>query len=138
MKNSKKIMIAIIAVGLLAACGKKEEKPVTEPVEQQEIKIDVAIDINRYLLKELENKSNKIDMLMREIDELKEQFQKRPLSSLDEKAVKSSYMRSHLDNPVQKALTQSMHFETQLNEKLRILDDLEHKLIQLAIEIENK
>ena len=75
---------------------------------------------------------------MRELDELKEQFQKRSLSPLDEKAVKNAFMRSHLENPVHKALTQSMHFETQLNEKLRILDDLEHKLIQLAIEIENK
>lgn len=48
MKNSKRIMIALLAVGLLAACGKKEDNPVTEPVEQQEIKIDVAAEAEQY------------------------------------------------------------------------------------------
>lgn len=97
-----------------------------------------AIDINRYLLKELEHKSNKIDILTKELEELKEPHRKRPQSSLNEKTVMHSTRRSHLDSPMQKALTQSINFETQLNEKLRILDELEHKLTQLAIEIDNK
>lgn len=48
MKNNKKMMIALLAVGLLAACGQKEENPVTEPVEQQEIIIDVAAEAEQY------------------------------------------------------------------------------------------
>ncbi|MBD8035630.1 EfeM/EfeO family lipoprotein [Solibacillus sp. A46] len=48
MKNSKRIMIALVAVGLLTACGKKEENPVTEPVEQQEVKVDVAAEAEQY------------------------------------------------------------------------------------------
>ncbi|MBD8031552.1 EfeM/EfeO family lipoprotein [Solibacillus merdavium] len=48
MKNRKKIMFALLAVGLLSACGTKEENPVTEPVEQQEIKIDVADEAEQY------------------------------------------------------------------------------------------
>lgn len=97
-----------------------------------------AIDINRYLLKEVENKSTKIDMLMSEIDELKDQLQKKQPTSIDEKAALNADMLPYLDNQVQRALTQSMSFEAQLDEKLRILDDLEHKLIQLTDEINNK
>ena len=97
-----------------------------------------TIDINRYLLKEIKSKNNKIDRLMSEIDVLKKQQQKIPPSSVDDKAVSNSDMLPHLDKQVQKMLTQSVNFEVQLDEKLRILDDLEHKLIQLANEIENK
>lgn len=95
-------------------------------------------DINHYLLEEIKNKNNQLDILMGEIDELKEQHNKKNSTSLNDKAIIHSVLPSHVDNQIQKVLTQSMNFETQLDEKLRILDDLEHKLIQLANDIDNK
>lgn len=42
---------------------------------------------------------------------------------------------TQLDSQVNKVLAQSMDFEKQLNHKLRLLDDLDHKLNELTIEI---
>ncbi|WP_274308275.1 multidrug ABC transporter ATPase [Solibacillus daqui] len=95
-----------------------------------------VIDINLYLLKEIKNKSNKIDMLMREIEDLKEQHYKQLLSFLDNKPTDSSAALPQLDTPVQKELSQATNFEDQLDEKLRILDDLESELNQLAKKVD--
>lgn len=98
-----------------------------------------VIDINLYLLQELKSKNNKIDLLMGEIDKLKEQLHKESISPVvAENTTINSNILSHLDTQVQKMLTQSVNFETQLDEKLRILDDLEYKLIQLANDINHK
>ena len=94
-----------------------------------------AIDINLYLLKEIKSKSDKIEMLMYEIDELKELHHTKLSSSSTMKAEPNSETLSHLDIQVQKMLTQTTNFEAQLDEKIRILDDLESKLIQLANEV---
>lgn len=48
MKNSKKLMTALLAVSVLAACGQKEEEKVTEPVEQQEAVIDVSAEAEQF------------------------------------------------------------------------------------------
>lgn len=48
MKNSKKIMAALLAVSVLAACGQKEEKQKAEPVEQQEAVIDVSAEAEQF------------------------------------------------------------------------------------------
>ena len=75
---------------------------------------------------------------MDEIDKLKKR-QKDSISPFAENAnTINSDILSHLDTQVQKVLTQSVHFEAQLDEKLRILDDLEYKLIQLTNDINNK
>lgn len=95
-------------------------------------------EINGYLLKEVKNKSNKIDILMIEIDELKEQHQLKPAPPIDDFSSLNPKILAHLDNQIQKMFSQSLNFENQLDEKLRILDDLEHKLIQLTNEIDNK
>ena len=98
-----------------------------------------AIDINLYLLKEIKTKNTKIETLMDEIEKLKEQLRNNPVSPFaDSVNTINTDILSHLDTQVQKVLTQSVHFETQLEEKLRILDDLEHKLIQLANDISKK
>ncbi len=97
-----------------------------------------ATEINHYLLKEIKNKSNKIDMLLIEIDELKEQRQIKTSYYDDNSAAMNPNSLAHLDNQIQNMLTQSMNFEEQLDEKIRILDDLEHKLIQLAKEIDKQ
>ncbi|MEK4530684.1 EfeM/EfeO family lipoprotein [Solibacillus sp. FSL K6-1554] len=48
MKNSKKIMTALLAVSVLAACGQKEEEQKEEPVEQQEAVIDVSAEAEQF------------------------------------------------------------------------------------------
>ncbi|WP_339263893.1 EfeM/EfeO family lipoprotein [Solibacillus sp. FSL W7-1472] len=48
MKNSKKIMTALLAVSVLAACGQKEEEQKAEPVEQQEAVIDVSAEAEQF------------------------------------------------------------------------------------------
>ena len=48
MKNSKKLMTALLAVSVLAACGQKEEEQVAEPEEQQETTIDVSAEAEQF------------------------------------------------------------------------------------------
>ena len=48
MKNSKKLLAVLLAVSVLAACGQKEEEQVAEPVEQQEVAIDVAAEAEQF------------------------------------------------------------------------------------------
>ncbi|MEK5079443.1 EfeM/EfeO family lipoprotein [Solibacillus sp. FSL W7-1436] len=48
MKKSKRLMTALLAVSVLAACGQKEEKQVAEPVEQQEKTIDVSAEAEQF------------------------------------------------------------------------------------------
>lgn len=91
-----------------------------------------VIDINLYLLKEIKNKSNKIDTLLCKIEDLKEKHYKQQLSYLENKPTDSSTAFPHLDNHVQEEFPQTLNFEDQLDGKLRILDDLEDELNQLA------
>lgn len=49
MKNSKKLVAALLAVGVLAACGQKEDDTVEQPVEEQEVKkIDVSKEAEQF------------------------------------------------------------------------------------------
>ena len=48
MKNSKKLMAALLAVSVLAACGQKEEEQVAEPVKQEEVTIDVSAEAEQF------------------------------------------------------------------------------------------
>ncbi|MGN7478297.1 multidrug ABC transporter ATPase [Solibacillus silvestris] len=114
---------------------KKSGQQLTAIYEELKKNRNEAIDINEYLLKEIQSKSDKIDMLMRENEELKEQHQKKLPSPLDNKAVKNTDMHFDLENQIQKLFIQTIDFEAQLDEKLRILDDLEFKLLQLANKI---
>lgn len=88
-----------------------------------------VIDINLYLLKEIKHKSTKIDMLLLEIEELKEQQHKQQLASIENKP---THTLSHFEEHAQDGLPLATNFEEQLDEKLRILDDLEDELNQLA------
>lgn len=94
--------------------------------------------INQNLLQEMLTTSKKVDMLMSTVEELKEQNPKNSPSLLNDPAVINHTMLSELDNQVQKMFNQSSNFEAQLDEKLRILDDLEYQLIQLTTEIDNQ
>lgn len=49
MRNSKKIMVILLATSILAACGEKKEEAAVEPVEQQqEVKVEVAAEANAF------------------------------------------------------------------------------------------
>ncbi|MGN7477127.1 EfeM/EfeO family lipoprotein [Solibacillus silvestris] len=48
MKNSKKLMTALLAVSILAACGQKEDEQAAEPSEQQEAIIDTATETDQF------------------------------------------------------------------------------------------
>jgi iron uptake system component EfeO len=48
MKNSKRLMAALLAVSVLAACGQKEEKTVEQPEQQQEVEVVVAKEADEF------------------------------------------------------------------------------------------
>ncbi|MGE7091464.1 hypothetical protein ACQKII_08360 [Lysinibacillus sp. NPDC048646] len=96
-------------------------------------------NINKFLVKEIEEKTSENEKLLNEIANLKdysEHLLKSDSTLSSEKTILNSQTFSDLDAQVKKILDQSMGFEGQLDAKLRILDDLEQKLNQLAIEIE--
>lgn len=96
---------------------------------------------NQCLVTEIEQKRSENEKLLNEIADLKEQRElllKNDSILSSGKTILNSQTLSDLDTQVKKILDQSMGFEDQLDAKLRILDDLEQKLNQLAIEIEVK
>lgn len=50
MKNAKKLMAVLLVASVLTACNSKEEETVApiEPVEQEEVKIEVAAEADQY------------------------------------------------------------------------------------------
>ncbi|MFJ7737016.1 hypothetical protein ACIQ2D_11815 [Lysinibacillus sp. NPDC097287] len=96
--------------------------------------------VKKYLVKELEEKSNEIEKLLHKITELKERDEDATggSSSLDGEQAKNNQVLAYLDAQVEKVMGQSRDFEEQLDEKLRILNDLERKLDQLVIDIEGQ
>ena len=43
-----KLITALLAVSVLAACGQKEDEPVAEPVEQEEVIVDVSAEAAQF------------------------------------------------------------------------------------------
>ncbi|QDQ00979.1 hypothetical protein FOH38_11185 [Lysinibacillus fusiformis] len=96
-------------------------------------------NIIKYLVKEIEEKRSENEKLLNEVADLKEQREHLVKSDAflsSGKTIVNSQVLSDLDAQVKKIVDQSVGFEEQLEAKLRILDDLEQKLNQLAIEIE--
>jgi len=88
-------------------------------------------NVHDYLVKELAERNNEIHNLSVELAKIKRE--NTALSS-EENSVNGMAL-SHIDAKIQKILAQSIDFEEQLDIKLRILDDLEQQLTQLALEI---
>lgn len=86
-------------------------------------------EFNQSLLTEIKNQSEKIDFLIAENKELKQRSNTKSNQSVT---------LSQIDQQIQKLLNQAGSFESQLDEKLRILDDLEYEIFVLANEIKNK
>lgn len=119
----------------------KQIDAILEELEKNRRALSESDYVKKYLMKELEEKSNKIERLLEEIASLTEK-DRVPLgngtSSSSEKAIVNAQILAHLDTQVKKVLAQSIDFEKQLDKKLSILHDLEQKLNQLSIEIEDK
>ncbi|MEK4424791.1 hypothetical protein [Solibacillus sp. FSL K6-1523] len=97
--------------------------------------------INTYLMKENEEKSEEITKLQNEINSLKQQNanpQQSESSLRNGKYAKNTHLLAYLDAQMKKMLEQSIDFEEQLDVKLRILNELEQKLNQLTDEIEGR
>lgn len=86
-------------------------------------------NVHDYLVKELAERNNEITRLSVELATIKRE--NTALSS-DENSVNAMAL---VDAKIQKILAQSIDFEEQLDIKIRILDDLEQQLTQLALEI---
>jgi len=114
-------------------------------------------EIRQYLLKEIEQKNSTIGKLQHEILELKEQNNKQNEAviilekSLNEKNDSQAGIDSftskrtpsidtetlmQLDHQIKELLSKSLDYEEKIDAKLLIINDLEHKLNQLTVEID--
>ncbi len=104
----------------------QQMKAIIEAVERSRLEHADLDILNKHLALQIEGKSTEIEKLS---DVKKQSF------SLGRKKIMNPEVLTHLDAQVNKVLAQSMDFEKQLNHKLRLLDDLEHKLNELTIDI---
>ncbi|MFJ7981098.1 hypothetical protein ACIQ1D_12485 [Lysinibacillus xylanilyticus] len=104
----------------------QQMKTIIEAIERSRLEQANSDNLNKQLVKEIERKSTEIEKLS---DVKKHKF------SLSGKAIMNPEVLTNLDVQVNKVLAQSLDFEKQLNHKLRLLDDMEHKLNELTIEI---
>lgn len=117
----------------------KQMHSVVEKFEITHKEISETDNVKKYLVKEIEEKSNEIEKLLRELSDVKEPSEDLIGSSssfLNGKHANNPHILAYVDSQVKKILEQSLDFEDKLDEKLRILDDLELKLNQLTIDID--
>lgn len=108
----------------------QQMKTMIEAVEKSQLEQADLDILNKHLVLEIEGKSTEIEKLSEELADLKKHsFFWGP------KTMMNPEFLAHLDARLNKVLAQSIDFEKQLNHKLRLLDDLDHKLNELAIEI---
>ncbi|MGE7109857.1 hypothetical protein [Lysinibacillus sp. NPDC047702] len=94
-----------------------------EAIENSRLEQAHADNLNQYLMKEIEEKLDHINR------------HNSTTNLLEERTMMKNDALIHLDAQVNKVLAQSIDFEDQVEHKLRILDDLEQKLNELATEI---
>ncbi|MFJ8514046.1 hypothetical protein [Lysinibacillus xylanilyticus] len=104
----------------------QQMKTIVEAIERSRVEQTNSDNLNKHIAEEIEGKSTEIEKLS---DVKKHSF------SLSGKTMMNPEALLNLDVQVNKVLAQSIDFEKQLNHKLRVLDDLEHKLNELTIEI---
>lgn len=117
----------------------KQMHNVVEKFEMTHKEISETDNVKKYLVNEIEEKSNEIEKLLKKLSDVKEPSEDLIGSSssfLNGKHANNPQILAYVDSQVKKVLEQSLDFENQLDEKLRILDDLELKLNQLTIDIE--
>lgn len=117
----------------------KQMQSVVEKFEMSHTETSESDNVKEYLVKEIEEKSNEIEKLLKELSDLKEpsgDLIESSSSSLNDRYANNPQILAYVDAQVKKILEQSLDFEEQLDTKLRILDDLEQKLNQLTIDID--
>lgn len=108
----------------------EQMEAIVEAMERSRLEQANSDNLNKYLTKEIEEKSSEIKKLSQQLADEKKQ-----ISSLNGKTMIHPEALTQLDAQVNKVLAQSVDFEGQLDHKLRILDEMEQKLNELAIEI---
>ncbi|MEB2300130.1 hypothetical protein LAV72_10920 [Lysinibacillus xylanilyticus] len=106
----------------------QQMKTIIDAIERS--RLEQANSDNKHLTKEIEEKSSEIAKLSEELADVKKHS-----LSLSGKTMMNPEFLTHVDAQVNKILAQSIDFEKQLNHKLRLLEDLDHKLNELTIEI---
>ncbi|MGE7922440.1 hypothetical protein ACQKND_04550 [Viridibacillus arvi] len=108
----------------------QQMQTIIESFERSSVVQTNSDNLNEHLAIEIEEKNTEIEKLSKELGDVKKHS-----FSLSGKTMINPEVLIHLDSQVKKVLSQSMDFEKQLNYKLRLLDDLDHKLNELSIEI---
>lgn len=108
----------------------QQMKSIIEAIERSRLEQTDSDNLNKHLVKEIEEKSSEVAKLSEELADVKKQS-----PSLSGKTTMVPEFLTRVDAQVNKVLAQSMDFEKQLNHKLRLLEDLDHKLNELTIEI---
>jgi len=103
---------------------------ILEAIENSRLEQANAENLNQYLMKEIEEK------LSKKLEDINKHNSTTNL--LEERTKVKNDALINLDTQVNKILAQSIDFEEQVEHKLRILDDLEQKLNELATEIKAK
>ena len=98
---------------------------------EQLLSLRETINQQHDLLKHIKDKNDEIYSTLEEMAQIKEP-EHNNYSPTDEQSV----TRINLENQLQNLFIQATSFETELDEKLRILDEFDDKLLLLAIEIE--
>ena len=117
-------------------------KQILHVVDRSQIiieEISRSNSVRDYLVKEIEEKKIEIEKLKDQLISLQEKSSRLNASSsytLKEPYAKNYKILDYLDTQVKKLLEQSLIFEEQYEEKLRILEDLEQQLHMLSNEIE--
>ncbi|MEG0258683.1 MAG: hypothetical protein RR595_05180 [Lysinibacillus sp.] len=95
-------------------------------------------NVEKILVKEIEDKDNEIKKLMTEIASLKEQSDSSQESRalfVEGKTTKDAEVLVHLNAQIKKVIVRSMDFEELLDAKFQLLSNLEQQLNQLSMEI---
>lgn len=100
--------------------------------KEQLTSLQESINLQSPILKEIKNKNEEIHSYLMEIAPRKEPEQNIPSKA----AEATSSTRISLENQLQHLFIQATSFDTELDEKLRILDEFDDKVLLLAIEIE--
>ncbi|MER2113836.1 MAG: multidrug ABC transporter ATPase, partial [Solibacillus isronensis] len=98
---------------------------------EQLLSLRETINQQHDLLKHIKDKNDKIYSTLEEMAQIKE-----PEHSNYSPTDEQSITRINLENQLQNLFIQATSFETELDEKLRILDEFDDKLLLLAMEIE--
>ncbi|MFJ7733238.1 hypothetical protein ACIQXF_15220 [Lysinibacillus sp. NPDC097231] len=116
----------------------QQMETIIDAIERSRLEQLNSNNLNEYLTKEIGEKSSEIEKLSNELVDVKKQDSSLDTNMLSGKTILNQEVLTSLDTQVNNVLAQAIDFEEQLDQKLRILDHLEQKLKELAIDIDTK